>query len=57
MTKDQKQILKFAICTIACIGILYLTTVRVWCLRHTIGIVLCIAAILWYGYHFYTDKE
>ena len=57
MTKNQKNVLKFVFCAIAVLGILYLTTVRIWCLRHTLAAVLCVATVFWYGYHFFTDKE
>ena len=56
MTKNKKSVIMFSVCTIAVLGILYLTTVREWNTYHVIGFIVCVIVILLYLYCFLHGK-
>jgi len=56
MTRNQKNVLKFAIATIAAVVALDCVSQEHMTTYHIIGLVVSIIVFLWYCYHVFTDN-
>lgn len=56
MTRNQKNLLKFALATLATFGALYCVSVDHFTKYHAIGLIVCVAVFLGYCYHVFNDN-
>ena len=56
MSRNTSNLIKFALCALATVGLLWVFGVEDWQLYHIVVLVLCVATWIWYLWHVFNDK-